>query len=499
MDGYGVFSGLVPILVIGGIIAAIVALARRRGGAEEAEEEEPGIGTLKRLYFYGLSFVALMVAAVGVTNMVDYVAERLFGSKALIGSEMQLALALSLTLVGTPVWLFFWSLAQRSTRLFPGETRALARKVYLYLVLGVSAAVVAFGLVSLLRWLLGAGAFNGTHVALPLAWGGVWAFHWRIETLEGQRTELTRSVRRLYAYITSLYGLVMLTKLLTSTGVALWSNATRTALSVALVGGLLWWWHWHRISRGDSESVLRRVYLYLFAILGGALTTVVSLSILLYNVLQWLIGEPDVASASAHFRFLPGVIAALTTGAGVWRYHWAVVQQESHVAPEGLLAARRVYRYIMAALGLATLATGLVFLFSTVLGVLVPEAREKLVSTDWWRNPLTLAITLIVVGAPLWRFYWFGVQQEAKTGGMEERVALSRRVFIYLVFSIAVLVTLGNMSALLFMLLRDLLEGQLSAQVLQETKWNIGTLLMAGTISVYYWLVLQEDRRATPT
>ncbi|MFQ5861287.1 MAG: DUF5671 domain-containing protein, partial [Dehalococcoidia bacterium] len=271
---------------------------------------------------------------------------------------------------------------------------------------------------------------------------------------------------------------------------------TRTAVAIALVGGGFWWWHWYRVSQGDVESLLRQVYLYLFAILGGAATVVVSLSVLLFGVLQWLIGVPDGAGVAAHFRFLPGMVAGLVAGAGLWGYHWAVAQQEAHLAAWRLLAARRVYRYLVAALGLGTLAAGLVTLFSAVLGVLVPAPGEELVRTDAWRNPLALAVTLMVVGAPLWSVYWFGVQRDVKAGGAEERAVLSRRVFIYLVFGIAVLVTLGNLSWLLFMLFQGLLEGELSWQVLQEARWSIGMLVMAGAVSVYYWLVLQEDRQA---
>ena len=512
---FGIIFNFIPLLVIVGIIAAIVAAVRRRSGAEE----EPGIGTLRRLYYYGLSFVALMVAATGIILLVDYVADRLFGPKVLADGEIQLALGLALTLVGTPIWFLHWVLAQRAIRQFLGETRGLSRRVYLYLVLGISGVLAAVGLVSLLRWLLGDGSFNGTHLAFPLVWGGLWAFHWRVEDLEGQTTELARSVRRLYVYVTSLYGLGMLTtgvgiivaqlfqegygalfatEFLLPSRETLWSDTTRIGIAVALVGGVYWWWHWHRVYRGDTESVLRQVYLYLFAILGGAIAVVVSLSILLFGVLQWLIGQPDVTGASAHFQFLPSVMAAVVTGAWVWGYHWAVVRQEAPIVVGGMLAARRVYHYLVAALGLGTLAAGLAILFPVVLGVLVPEARERLTGTDWWRNPLTLALTLLVVGTPLWRFYWFGAQREMKAGGTEERTALSRRVFIYGVFCIAILVTLGNLSALLFMFLRDLLEGELSTQVLRDAKWSIGMLVMAGTISVYYWLVLQEDRRAVP-
>ena len=97
----------------------------------------------------------------------------------------------------------------------------------------------------------------------------------------------------------------------------------------------------------------------------------------------------------------------------------------------------------------------------------------------------------------MWGFYWSGLQRDASIG-LVERSSLSRCVFIYLVLGAAVLAALGNLSALLFMFLRDALEGQLSVQLVQDAKWSIGALLTAGAISVYYWLVLREDRRAMP-
>ena len=62
----------------------------------------------------------------------------------------------------------------------------------------------------MLRWSLGADSFDGLHLAFPLAWGGVWVFHWYVEGLEVPRTEAANSIRRLYVYGTSLAGLVML-------------------------------------------------------------------------------------------------------------------------------------------------------------------------------------------------------------------------------------------------------------------------------------------------
>ena len=518
-DVLSLFAGLIPLLVIAGIITAIDMLVRRRG----QDAHDTGIGSLKRLYYYGLSFVALGVSAPGLILLIDFLFDSLIGPSALSRGQDQLALGLALTIVGTPVWFLHWRLALNSVEKFPAEAQAFSRQVYIYLVLGLTAALCSFGLVSLLRWLLGSGDFNGFNIAFPLVWAGIWGYHWHVQNLNVQRTRIGATVRRVYVYITSLYSLFMLvfgvaiviwrplkeayaalftTQLLLSGDVgfwaSLWTDTTRTGVAILIVGGGLWWWHWHRAAKGDTDSMLRRVYLYLFAVLGGAATVVVTLSMVLFDVLQWLIGQPGFMTVGGHFRDLPGMIAALVPGAALWGYHWAQVQQESLLSAEKWQSARRVYRYLVAALSLVTLSVGLVMVFLVAMGVLLPEGGSQLLDAQWWRNPMVLGVTLMAVGTPMWSYHWFGVQRQVATGVIEERTAQSRRVFIYGVFGVATLMVLGNLSALLFMFLRDLLEAELSLQLLQDARWSIGTLLMAGAISAYHWLILQEDRRGIP-
>ena len=169
-DVLSLFAGIIPLLIIAGIIAVIVMLVRRRGqGADD-----PGIGTLKRLYYYGLSFIALGVAAPGLILLIDFLLDSLFGPSALSRGQGQLAMGLALTIVGTPVWFLHWRLALNSVQKFPAEAQAFSRQVYIYLVLGLTAALFSFGLVSFLRWLLGSGDFNGFNIAFPLVWAGIW-------------------------------------------------------------------------------------------------------------------------------------------------------------------------------------------------------------------------------------------------------------------------------------------------------------------------------------
>jgi hypothetical protein len=501
MEALGIIGGFFPLVVLILIIAGVIALVRRKGKGQE----EPGIGTVRRIYYYGLSFVALMLAANGIVLLVSNLVDLASGEKVISGGEFELALGLALTLVGTPVWLLFWNLARRSVREFPVETRSLARKGYIYLVLVVSLVMAVIGFTSFLTWLLELSSFEANPIASSIVWGALFLFHWRIESLEGQTSELVRSVRRLYVYLASLLGLAMLTigvgiilhhllreaydaLFVTTSDVwrdsALWNDIMRTGIAMAIVGGPVWWWHWLRVSRGDTESVLRQVYLHLFAILGGAITVVVALSVLVFRLLEWGIGGPELPGAATHFEFLSGTIAALVTGGGLWGYHWSIARSEARITVGRLLAAQRVYRHVMAALGLATLAVGLVFLFSLFLDLVVPQGRDEFIGTDWWRGSLALTITLLMVGTPLWGYYWLGAQREVLERASEERTALSRRVFIYATFGISILATLGSLSFVLYSLFQGMLEGSISLEIFRDVKWGIGVLLTAGTISV---------------
>jgi len=509
-----IISSLLPLVIISGVIAGIVALARRGG----AHDDNPGIGTVRRLYIYGLSLAGLVTAAIGATLIVSAGLDALFGSMMISGENTTISLGLSLTIVGTPVWLFFWIMAQRSIHRNVVEIRSISRKFYLYLVLAVAAIVVSVAATILLQWIFNHQDFNSTPVALILVWGGIWGLHWWIEKKEGQPTELTTSVRRFYVYGLTLFGIVQLIVgvsgilqltldaaydalfrasdiLVGHTGI--WNEDMRGFLTLAFIGALVWWWHWHRVASGDVNSTLRHVYLHLFAILGGTAIVVSSLSVFLYRILQWVIGNPEITSASSQFDVLPSLISVGIVGGGLWGYHWAIVRQEAAVAQRGLVAARRVYSYLVSAVGLIILSVGLIVLFAVAIGLLSPEEGDRITGPDWWRNPLVLAITLLTVGTPLWGLYWRDVQGIAIQGGSDERDVLSRRIFIFLIFGISVLLVLINLSIVLFKLFDVVFGGVASSNVLWDTRWSIGILFAAGAVSVYYWMVLKEDREST--
>lgn len=515
MELFGLAFLLVPLLIIGLIVWGIVSAVRRPGGTAQ----EPGIGSVRRLFFYGLAFIALMLAALGLTLIVGRLIGLVFLDDIVRGGSGQFAFGIAATVVGFPVWALLWRAAQASIDRYPAERGTLGRKVYVYLVLFVAAAVVAVNLTRAIGSALEGSAEALAGIAPVLVWGGLWIVQWRWEAVEGQATGVARSTRRLYTYATSTYGLVLLAVgaalLLASllgtaydrvfggafvgSGPGVWSEQLRGAIASGLVGGLWWWFHWHRVSADDADSLLRQIVIYIVAIFGGVVSVVGAAAVALFVTFEWVLDRPALTGAAAHFDGLPAALVTALVAGGVWGYHRTVVFAEAEGAGTRLVSARRAYRYLTAAVGLGTLAVGLTVLFAVAIGLLVPSAQGvSLVGQRWWGTPLSVALTLTLVGAPLWARYWLRQQGEVHAGGSNERQALSRRTFIFVVFGVAVLATLASGSTFLFMLLDAAFKSRLSTEVLDGGKWAFGVALTAGALSAYHWAVLKEDRAAAP-
>ena len=503
-------AGLIPLLVLGLIVWGIVALVRR--SREGEEETDPGIGTVRRLFIYGFALLGVVLSAWGlsllVAGLLDAVAS---GADVIAEEDTGVALGIALTVVGVPVWAAFWLAGQRSLRRHPVEQRSQLRRAYFALVRAAALATVMANGFQALEWVFGVAEFDGQPWGWLLVWGGVWLLHQRLVAAEAALSYETRLLDRVYLYFGAVVGLGaiasglggVIAQALFAAYEALfleeavgdldprWENL-RSAFALALVGGAAWYWHWIRQARHDARTTLWHVYLFLWGILGGVVVAVVGSAFALFAALEWALDASD-GSAAEHFEDLPAAFAAVIIGVAGWGYHRLV--QREHGAIGGISEPERVYRYLVAAAGLVTLAGGLTALL--VLGIegLTPEA-DVLRESGWWRSPLAAVLTLIAIGAPLWLYYWFGLQRAIATGDRHARAALSRRVFIFGVFGVAGLVALTDLVFVLFRLLEATLEGALRQDTVFDVRWSIAIVLSAGAVSAYYWLVLREDQRA---
>ncbi len=511
----GQFVPLLVVLIVVTVVVYAVVVRRRQEGAHEPDL---GIGVVRRLYFYIVSFVALMMAANGLVQIGQYVLDELFGGVVISPSKTRLAIGASLLIVSLPLWALHWRIVQGHVRELPAERRSVIRKFYSYLVLGIAVALSFPAAIDLVQWAFRVDRFDGYDWAALVVWAVVWGFHWSVEAAEGQPTGDTLGVRRLYLYLASLVALVVVAigagrilnvvfreayDVLFSVPVllrgepGLWQRPLREGLSWVLVGGVGWGAHWLYFARRDYGSVFRQVYLYIFAVLGGVVTFLVSLGFILFGTLVWLMGVPSEEVTAEHFRFLPGSLAALVIGAVLGVYHWMTVRQEAQVSAVEAVGARRSYAYIMSALGLGALVVAVVTLVDMSLSALAESGRTVVTGPDIWRNQLAAVITLGILGAPIWGYYWWRVvQRQVEAGGVEERVAIARRVYIFAALGVGALALLGSVSFVLFVFLRDWLETDLGMETLRTTKTAIGIAAAVAVFLPYHWGVYREDRRA---
>jgi hypothetical protein len=147
----------------------------------------------------------------------------------------------------------------------------------------------------------------------------------------------------------------------------------------------------------------------------------------------------------------------------------------------------------MSAAGLVTLAAGLLVVFVLAVEAATPDA-DVVRESGWWREWLAAALTFLLIGAPLWLWFWSEVQRQVRRAPAVERRAASRRVYIFAIAGVSVLTAAVNLVIVLFRILEALLESRLSQDEIYDVRWSIALLLTTGALGVYHWLVLREDR-----
>ena len=511
----GMLLALLIIALPVAIAAAVISVAV--AARDEHAPADPGIGTVRRLFVYVLALLGLLFAATGVSLLLTGVLEVVI-ERVLVGQRSEaLSTALAFTVVGTPAWVGFAALAQRSLAQHPAEAWALTRRLYFVVVRAVAITFVVFNAGGVGRQLVGLDPVSSHAWGWLLTWGGVWLVHARLTAGEPAPSTVTRLLERLSWYYGALLGLAFVlngvatlvrTPLESAYNAASGIALVDAALSVGLreggvqlaVGGALWATHWlRRLLRGDRRTTLWHVQVFVFGTLPGVALTVVPVAVLLYTVLEWYLGTPGLDTASAQFAEVPSLLGALVAGVATWGYHRAALVEATHDAETPQREAEgepeRVYRYAVAAAGLITAAIGLatvIALACEALGGGGSLVRES----GWWRNPLVRAATLLVVGTPLWVWYWAGLQRALPIAA-GARTSLSRRTFLFAAVGVSIAALLVSLVVLLFQVFRPLLDGDLSLGTLDDARWSISTAATAAAVAIYYLLVQREDQAAT--
>ncbi len=482
--------------------------------------------TIRRLYFYGVSFISLEVVLWGGIGL----ARHLVAPQVVAGVD-QLARALALILVGVPVFAMHWWAAQRRARQEAEERISTTRAAFLYgILLSLLIPMVQNALALLARGLaralsvspktlfIGGGqSLSDNLIAILL--NGVLAVYFVLVLRDDWavigRAEAWRDMRRLYRHIWVVYGLGLslmgtqrILRYLFSRPVPTMAGQIDRAwlvdgLTGILIGLPLWLAAWQTVrramdeERSERESLLHLVVIYLL-VLPGVLAALSACGILLTVTLRYLLGE------TMTFRETLGEIGGpLSMGIpmGVlWAYHAHHLHDTLRSMGDATRreGALRLYRYALALLGLGGVLIGL----ASLLAALIDLASGNMVGFAALRTHIAQAMAAILVAFPLWLRPWVLLQAEAwgngprRERGENARRSTIRRGYLYLVLFVGVVGGMGSAGRVLFLLLRWAL-GERPSHFTQDVLSTLRLLVLFAALLGYHLWVLRRDGRLT--
>jgi len=471
---------------------------------------------IRRVFTYIVSLVTLGIFAAGIRTLLFLLFDTLLTDPAAIGRpgfvQQQLSLGLAMLIIGGPLWFVFWRNAQQHTDGNPTEIGSISRQTFLNLILIVTALMTLFAAQDFLKWLISGAprTLNAAgSIATMIVAALIWYYYWRVSDAEGHPSQIAKTLRRWYIYITAGWGLIFLIMgivELVNSGVLslrIWgdslastnflSSGVSNNLPGIILGGIWWAFHWFRLARNDIDSALRQVYLHLFAITGSAIAGLVALVIGLNQIFVWVFGFAD--NGAVYFQFLGWVIPLIVVSGGFWSYHRTLAQEESGQILERRLSAKRIHLYIMSFLGLGTLVSGLVILLGVLLNLLAESISPPIIAeAGWWQKQLSLALALLIVAMPIWWYYWNQIVSMA-AHGVAEWKARSRRIYLYGIVAAAILGLAADLVNIIYQIMSNALTGNFGINTFRNSIWSIQSLIAATPLLIYHWRIVRGDQR----
>jgi hypothetical protein len=162
-------------------------------------------------------------------------------------------------------------------------------------------------------------------------------------------------------------------------------------------------------------------------------------------------------------------------------------------SPQQLIGLQYIYEYLSAFLGLGAFFIGLQQLSFFIINLAV----EQPIWTNIYRGQLSIAISIVVIGLPLWFFNWRQANNRATQEGDEgnqSRSSLIRKIYLYLVMFISVMGMMTSAGFLIFQVLQALL-GDPDDDLLRIALELVSLLVLFSLVIWYHGQVIRSDGR----
>ena len=476
--------------------------------------------TIRQLYTYLITLISLEVVTWGMIRLA-----RTFTNPAIGRDAESLAGALALILVGLPIFLLHWWMAQRQAAEEDEERFCLIRALFFYgAFLGALVPVIQNTLVLVDRLLLAAfqqspnlGFFGGRQIwsdnliaiFMNILVGAYIVYSLRKDWDAEPSNDHLANIRRLSRYLLLIYSIGMLVGGVNEVIRYLFSFSTTigktpqdwlaNGLALLVVGVPFWIVTWRIIQRSlqhyaERTALLRQIILFLLSLF-SAVGILFPLGIVVDAILRVVFGEP--LTFGAFLAEIGEPLAFALPMGGVWAYYSAGLRRTfgAEEYPQRGELFRKLYYYILAALGLIATFVGLEMLFAFLIDL---TARATSLWGDSLRGRLTASLSSLAVGLPLWLLTWrLMVADTAQKGeaGDRARGSLVRKTYLYLALFVGVIGAMVSAGYVTFLLFKALL-GQAEPDLLAEVLTPLSSLILFGSLLLGYHLsLLRSDKK----
>ncbi len=480
------------------------------------------MGSIKWWYVYLVSAITLNAVAWAVISLV-----RELTIRQLETPVEALALMIATIIVGLPLYLVHWLWAQRNAARNQEDRASFPRMLYLYLMMtvflvpliistfGMLKALLhlAFGVSPVGYWVRPPSQSLWLNLTAIVILALLWLYHWRIRTGdEGTvpETDASVTVRQFYIYAFAGTGLILTA--LGAGNLIQWITASIVAgptpadfgrlyladvISRLVVGAAVWVPFWliaQRLFQGpeerEQESIIRKIYLYLI-VLASVLTVVSTLTVVLTDLMEGLFNVPSSGPSSGGDIRLP--VSIIIVSGIVWAYHAYVLRQDA-IQARGLMqqaAVRRIYLYLVAGIGLASVLAGSAGEISVLIRAI--GGPGLIVSL---REQMTTFTAMLIAGLPVWLVHWRQIQIAAADPGeqgQEERSALSRRIYLYFFIFISTMAILSSAVFVVWQIVQLALDEAAGSNLFIDLGQAMGFIVVAAAVWIYHGSILRRE------
>ena len=488
-----ILLSFIPTLIMIALVVAIVRKVSSRSKSLDSNAQPV------RLFFqYSLVFGLFIIVTVGIAGLLGRVLDT---SNIVNSDQSSLASNLAFVVVGGPLLAGLSIWLRNSLRENPSEGHGFVPTFFATLAAIISLLVFLTSIIAVIHNVMNNDPALGSTISRSIVWGAAWIIVLKISNSVIPKNDF-RIQYFVGSFITALAALIGLVQVLTgifasilSQPVFLGTQQTElvpadspivVGLGTLLIAGGLWVYYWIKNANTIKTDSLWLGYVLIAGVGATLVTAIVSLSVSLYQVLVWNLGEPATQKIADHFAGIPQSAAVASAGLLFWWYHRSLLPIQSIRTD-----IQRTYEYLMSAISLIASAVGISIVIVAIIEALTEQNR---LSGPGAINTLIGAATVIIVAGPVWWRFWSRIQRIAKTEPESEHGSPVRRTYLFLLFGVGGITAIISLITIVFQLFDGILSSNLGANTFSDMRFAIGILISTGIVAGYHWEIYRHEK-----